>query len=137
MELINAKDIHTYISNALRSVSMIMGNKTKEVIELLGRKPIQLFINALSIELAMVYLQKGIELADKKQSLLTLPDKIPVLITDSKSNTLLVVIPSNGKYYLVDGETEVDVSPSCWYDVPLLAKQTENGGANDSQELKT
>lgn len=123
--LISDDDVVKHVASALRDANSIVGpEKAKKLINFItSSDSAKLFINALVLEVAMASIQKGLDLADKQQSILTMPEGIPILVRDSKQKALIVTIPKGGKFYMVGTSTEIDIKPDHWYDVSLFGGQ--------------
>ena len=127
--MLTLNEIDACMDKAFMNVALAVGPdnmvKTMKILELDDNIP--KLIHTLSIEIAFAATLKGIGLANKGISISTVPKDQPVLVHDVEKEALGIVTPkSDGKFYLVGSNTEVDIKPSLWYDIDFF----------DSPELK-
>lgn len=124
-------EINQCIERAAMYAAQVIGvEEMKEVLDKLARdEHMSEFIFTVALETSMSSVFRGLEMHDMEQSILMLKDGFPVLVHDKTKKSLAVVVPKNGKYYVLGSDVEVDIKPDCWYDIDLFKKE-ENNGAN-------
>lgn len=136
--LINDSEIIEYLRRAIRDVKQVLPqDEVTGLLKLLHEdNTLKTFLNALILEVAMPSISKGIDISKKRQSILTMPENIPVLVCDeNKSESLAIVVPKAGKFFMVGNDDyQFDIVPTCWYDIPLFGPR-ENSEVMDVQDV--
>lgn len=122
-------EINQCIERAAMYAAQVIGvDEMKEVLDKLAKdEHMSEFIYTVALETSMSSIFRGLEMHEKEQSILLLKDGLPVLVNDKTNKSLAVVVPRNGKYYVMGSDVEVNIKPDCWYDIEILQKEEING----------
>lgn len=134
--MLDAKEIEQCVERGMANIASVYGKeKFSKLVDLIKDDEVLMgFIHSVAMEVTFTAVRKGVAISDKKESILTMPENIPVLVRDEKKDLLMIVVPKGGKYYIVGTDKTLNIEPSCWYNVPLFKPSEEKSTNDESAE---